>query len=176
LVTLSLAFLHLKVDQFGHIWVREDSMTTSAANLAEAEHQHQAHKVVEAHVSGVSALDPYKKQVGLHGTDVSEGVRHNAAPLDVSTGHYLGGILAQGVELAQMISQLRQDLISAMQAGEDKELLFELGPVELELTVAVSKEGGPNAKVRFWVIEVGADGKVASQSTQRIKLTLDPRR
>lgn len=48
--------------------------------------------------------------------------------------------------------------------------------VELELTVAVSKEVGPNAKVWFWVIELGADGKVSSQATQRITLTLDPRR
>jgi len=41
--------------------------------------------------------------------------------------------------------------------------------------VAVSKEAGPNAKVRFWVVELGADAKVASQATQRITLTLDPR-
>jgi hypothetical protein len=61
-----------------------------------------------------------------------------------------------------------------MREGED--LRFELGPVELELTVAVSKEAGPNAKLRFWVVELGADGKVASQATQRITLTLDPRR
>jgi hypothetical protein len=47
--------------------------------------------------------------------------------------------------------------------------------VELELTVAVSKEVGPNAKVRFWVVELGAEGKVGSQATQRITLTLDPR-
>jgi hypothetical protein len=31
-------------------------------------------------------------------------------------------------------------------------------------------------KVRFWVVELGADAKVASQATQRITLTLDPRR
>lgn len=83
--------------------------------------------------------------------------------------------MAERVELAQMISQLREELSSAKRAGEDEDLLFELGPVELELTVAVSKEAGPNAKVRFWVLELGADGKVASEATQRVKLTLDPR-
>jgi hypothetical protein len=40
----------------------------------------------------------------------------------------------------------------------------------------VTKEAGPNAKVRFWVIELGAEGKVASEATQKITLTLDPHR
>jgi hypothetical protein len=48
--------------------------------------------------------------------------------------------------------------------------------VELELTVAVSKEAGPDVKVRFWVIELGADATVSSQATQRTTLTLDLRR
>jgi len=34
----------------------------------------------------------------------------------------------------------------------------------------------PGPKVRFWVVELGADATVASQATQRITLTLDPRR
>lgn len=84
--------------------------------------------------------------------------------------------MAERVELAQVIGQLRQELLTAMREGEGEDLWFELGPVELELTVAVSKEAGPNAKVRFWVVELGVDGKVASQATQRITLTLDPRR
>ncbi|MDQ3765108.1 MAG: hypothetical protein M3460_27500 [Actinomycetota bacterium] len=83
--------------------------------------------------------------------------------------------MTERVELAQVISQLRQELSAAMRAGADEDLRFELGPVELELTVAVNKEAGPNATVRFWVIELGADGKVASQAAQRITLTLDPR-
>ena len=69
--------------------------------------------------------------------------------------------MTERVELAQVISQLRQELSAAMREGEGEDLRFELGPVEL--TVAVSKEAGPNAKV-------------ASQATQRIMLTLDPRR
>ncbi|MGH3815899.1 MAG: trypco2 family protein [Pseudonocardiaceae bacterium] len=84
--------------------------------------------------------------------------------------------MAERVELAQVIGQLRQELTAAMREGAGEDLRFELGPVELELTIAVSREAGPNAKVRFWVVELGADGKMASQATQRITLTLDPRR
>lgn len=80
------------------------------------------------------------------------------------------------MELAELIGQLRADLTEAMRSGDGAELRFELGPVELELTVAVTKEVKPGAKVRFLVVEVGTDAAMASSSTQRIKLTLDPRR
>lgn len=80
------------------------------------------------------------------------------------------------VELAAVIGQLREELGKAARAGEGEEFGFEVGPIELELTVAVSKEAGPNAKVKFWVVELGADSKLTSTNTQRIKLTLDLRR
>jgi hypothetical protein len=86
-----------------------------------------------------------------------------------------GQVAAQRIELAQVISQLREELQTAQRAGQGEDLRFELGPVELELTVAVDRQGGPDAKVRFWVIELGASGKFASNATQRIKLILDPR-
>ncbi|MET9625931.1 trypco2 family protein [Lentzea sp. NPDC006480] len=80
------------------------------------------------------------------------------------------------VELADLIGQLRSELTEAMQAGENEDLRFELGPVELELTVAVTKEAKPGAKVKFWVVELGTDATLSSATTQKIKLTLDPRR
>lgn len=80
------------------------------------------------------------------------------------------------VELADLIGQLRAELTDAMHAGENEDLRFELGPVELELTVAVTKEAKPGAKVKFWVVELGADVTASSATTQTIKLVLDPRR
>jgi hypothetical protein len=80
------------------------------------------------------------------------------------------------VELAAVIGQLREELTRAALAGEGEEFRFEVGPIELELTVAVAREAGPNAKVRFWVVELGADARLNSTNTQRIKLTLDLRR
>lgn len=80
------------------------------------------------------------------------------------------------VELAEMIGQLRAELVRAMVEGEGADLRFELGPVDLELTVTVAKEAGPGAKVRFWVVEAGVEAKASSSVTQTIKLQLDPRR
>ena len=79
------------------------------------------------------------------------------------------------IELSEVIGELRRELQQAMDAGEGQPLRFELGPVELEATVAVEKGGGGGGKVRFWVIELGGDTKVAQSSTQRIKLALQPR-
>src|ERR1019366_5820148 len=78
------------------------------------------------------------------------------------------------IELADVISELRAELDRARLAAEGSALRFGLGPVELEVTVALDREGTTGGKVRFWVAEVGAEGKIASTSTQRIKLTLNP--
>jgi hypothetical protein len=80
------------------------------------------------------------------------------------------------IELAEMIGQLRSELITAMAEGESSDLRFELGPVGLELTVALTKEAAPGAKVRFWIVEAGVDTKASSTTTQTIKLQLEPRR
>jgi hypothetical protein len=76
---------------------------------------------------------------------------------------------------AEIVANLRAELNEAMQVSVDEDLLFELGPVELELTVGVDKEAKPGAKVKFGVLELGAETKLGSSPTQRIKLTLDPR-
>ena len=78
------------------------------------------------------------------------------------------------IELADVISELRAELDRARLAAAGSELRFGLGPVELEVTVGLDREGTAGGKVRFWVVEVGAEGKIASTSTQRIKLTLTP--
>jgi hypothetical protein len=79
------------------------------------------------------------------------------------------------IELAELIAQLRAELTKATRAGKNADLQFEVGPVTLDLTVAVEKEAKPGAKVRFWVAELGADVRAASSTTQRISMTLDPR-
>lgn len=78
------------------------------------------------------------------------------------------------IELAEVVRQLRSELNLARAASDDEELRFLLGPIELEVTVALEREGGLGGKVRFWVVELGADAKATATSTQRIKLTLTP--
>jgi hypothetical protein len=79
------------------------------------------------------------------------------------------------IELTEVIGELRRELQEAINAGEGEQLRFELGPVELEATVAVEKGGGGGVKVRFWVLELGGDAKAGQVSTHRVKLSLQPR-
>jgi hypothetical protein len=74
-----------------------------------------------------------------------------------------------------MIRELRDQLSTALDDGTDEAVRFELGPIELEATVAVSREGGADAKVRLWVVDAGANGKYAHAQTQRVTVTLLPR-
>ena len=79
-----------------------------------------------------------------------------------------------GVELASVVRQLRAELNEALEDAQGERLRFELGPVQVALSVTVGREGGAGAKVRFWVIEAGADAKVSRDSVQEIKLVLTP--
>ncbi|MEE1804153.1 MULTISPECIES: trypco2 family protein [unclassified Streptomyces] len=78
------------------------------------------------------------------------------------------------IELSELIRELRQELNAAMADGQDEAVRFELGPVEVEATVAVDRAGSANGKVRFWVVEAGADASYTHAQTQRITLTLQP--
>ncbi|MFJ8198235.1 trypco2 family protein [Streptomyces sp. NPDC096152] len=79
------------------------------------------------------------------------------------------------VELAELIRDLRHELNEALTGGPAGPVRFELGPVEIEATVAVGRKGGAGGKVRFWVVEAGGDGQFETSRTHRISLTLQPR-
>ena len=79
-----------------------------------------------------------------------------------------------GVELASVVRQLRAELNEALAGAQGERLRFELGPVQVALSVTVGREGGAGAKVRFWVIEAGAEAKVSRESVQEITLVLTP--
>ncbi|MCX5150331.1 trypco2 family protein [Streptomyces sp. NPDC048550] len=78
------------------------------------------------------------------------------------------------IELTSVIRDLREELGRAIVAAEGESLRFELGPIELELSVALERSGQAGAKVRFWVVESGAEAAVSSVSVQRISLALQP--
>ena len=77
LVALGLPTLGLKVDEFGHVQVCENSVAASAATSRQAQCLHEAHQVIEAHIGGVSTSDSSKKKAGLHGVEVTEPVRQD---------------------------------------------------------------------------------------------------
>ena len=85
-----------------------------------------------------------------------------------------GGVeQARPVALAEFVSQLRAELRTA-QASREPGLQFAVGPVSVEFTVVTTREGGPEAKVRFWVVEAGGSAQWSRGATQKVSLTLTP--
>jgi Trypsin-co-occurring domain 2 len=77
------------------------------------------------------------------------------------------------VALAEFVAGLREELRAA-QAAREPGLQFAVGPVVVEFTVVTTREGGPEAKVRFWVVEAGGSARWSRESTQKVSLTLTP--
>ena len=79
------------------------------------------------------------------------------------------------IELAQLIKDLRHELEDATAAAKGQALRLELGPIDLELALQVDAAAKAGAKVRFWVVDVGAEGSVGNSATTRVRLRLNPR-
>jgi hypothetical protein len=79
---------------------------------------------------------------------------------------------------AEVIRALRIEILEAAKGGEDENVRFRLGSIEMEFHVVVKREGGPNAQIKFGVpgigLDVGVSGKLASEHAQKVKLTLSP--
>jgi hypothetical protein len=81
---------------------------------------------------------------------------------------------ANDIPLASLISELRKELVAAIEEGSGSELQFALGTIELDLEVQVTREGGAGGGVKFWVLSADANAKRGSIRTQRIHLVLNP--
>ncbi|WP_346619582.1 trypco2 family protein [Blastococcus montanus] len=77
------------------------------------------------------------------------------------------------VPIGDFVAGLRAELKEA-QAARDPGLQFAVGPVTVEFTVVTGREGGPEGKVRFWVIEAGGSAKWSKAETQKVVLSLTP--
>ncbi|WP_346619584.1 trypco2 family protein [Blastococcus montanus] len=75
--------------------------------------------------------------------------------------------------IAEFVAGLRAELKEA-QATRDPGLQFAVGPVQVEFTVVTGREGGPEGKVRFWVVEAGGSAKWSTAETQKVVLSLTP--
>jgi hypothetical protein len=85
-------------------------------------------------------------------------------------------VVDEGRELgiASALEGLRSELEEAWQNGQGKPVRFRVSDVTLTVQTVARREGGVNGKVRWFLIEAGADGRVARESTQTLVLTLTP--
>lgn len=83
--------------------------------------------------------------------------------------------LSSEIKLSEMIEALRVELAVAVEGGKGKAIGFDVGPVELEVEVAVTKKTTGSGGVEFWVIKAGAERAREDVVTHRVKVTLEPK-
>jgi hypothetical protein len=80
----------------------------------------------------------------------------------------------ENIGLQEAIQAVRAELTSAMAAGTGEQIRFRVRSVELEFQVAVERSTEGSGKVRFWVVDLTAGGKLGSVSTHTVRVGLDP--
>jgi hypothetical protein len=81
----------------------------------------------------------------------------------------MSDLIAAG--LAETIHALRSELTSAMDSGADERLHFELVVVQLEMTLAITREGSGDAGTRFGVVSFRAKGGLKDETTHHLNLS-----
>jgi hypothetical protein len=78
-----------------------------------------------------------------------------------------------GIGLGDMIIGLRAELLRAQDDPAAADLPMVTGPIELELTVAVSRSHEGKTGIRFWVLEAGGGVERSGVTTQSFKIVLN---
>ncbi|MCQ4214414.1 trypco2 family protein [Streptomyces longispororuber] len=99
--------------------------------------------------------------------DVGDGANSTARAAHRST--------FEGIELADAVASVRDQLIEAAERGAGRALSFEVGPIDMEFALELRREAKGGGKIKAWVAEAGADVSRATGHTHRVSFTLTPR-
>ncbi|GAA2950260.1 trypco2 family protein [Streptomyces enissocaesilis] len=80
----------------------------------------------------------------------------------------------QGVELADVISRVREELEVAQRRGRASGMRFRVERVNLEFEVQVRRETGGRGGLRIGVVTADAGRTTANDTTHRIQVELRP--
>lgn len=91
---------------------------------------------------------------------------------DAQLGALMDDRIVAGV--AETIQALRAELTQAVEAGKDQKILFELGEVQIDFQIAVTRDASGEGGINFGVVSFGAKGRLEDQHTHRIVLNMQP--
>ena len=78
------------------------------------------------------------------------------------------------VGLASALDALRAELDQAWQASRRQRVRFRASEITLTVQAVARKETGGSGKLRWWVVEAGAEHSAGSELTHTLVLTLTP--
>jgi hypothetical protein len=76
--------------------------------------------------------------------------------------------------LSSALEGLREELETAWAASRERKVRFRVTGVTLTVQAVATRDIDIGGKVRWWLIEAGADRKSSSETTQTLVLTLEP--
>jgi hypothetical protein len=76
------------------------------------------------------------------------------------------------IGLVETIASLREELAEAVEEGKNQDIQFPVGQIDLEFQVGVTRDVHGSGKLRFWILELGADTGYAAQSVQKVTISL----
>ena len=80
------------------------------------------------------------------------------------------------VDLADAIEAIRGQLVDAAERGAGSELTFEVGDIQLEFSVQLTHDRTIKGGAKAWVLTAGYQSALAQAETQRVSVTLTPKR
>ncbi|MDF3292629.1 trypco2 family protein [Streptomyces silvisoli] len=78
------------------------------------------------------------------------------------------------IDLVTAVQALRAQITEAAATDSDSDIRFQVGPIELEFTVALTRDRSVKGGVKAWVVTADADAKRSTAQTHRVKLNLTP--
>ncbi|GAA5070142.1 trypco2 family protein [Streptomyces sp. SID10815] len=83
---------------------------------------------------------------------------------------------AGGIELAAAVQAVRDELLRAAAQGAGSDMVFQVGPIQLEFTVELRADARVRGGIKAFVVSGEADAGAGRTRTHRVALTLEPRR
>lgn len=80
-----------------------------------------------------------------------------------------------GLDLADAVRLLREQLAAAQREADGSDVRFRVGEVTVELAVQLTRTGSGGGSLRFGVVSAEGKRERAQSTTHRIQLTLHPR-
>ena len=80
------------------------------------------------------------------------------------------------IELGDAVAALRQEVLEAARRGAGSSLEFAVGPIEMEFVVELRADLTAKAGVKAYVLTGNAEGKRGRTRTQKVRITLTPKR
>ncbi|MGA5559503.1 trypco2 family protein [Streptomyces lavendulocolor] len=80
-----------------------------------------------------------------------------------------------GIELADAVQVIRDQLVLASARAHGQDVRFEVGDIHMEFMVELRTEAKAGGKIRAWVVDAGVDGTRTHARIHQVSFTLTPK-